>query len=104
MICFSSAAAADIYMLDEHAQHLLKIIGKAQTPRGIIEPGEIEAALAALRQAIEQEPAPPEQDDADDDEAQGQSLTTVRLSQRAFPLMEMLQRAQRRAKPVLWGV
>lgn len=108
MLRFSSPAAADVYMLDAHARRLLEIIGKPPGERGVIVVEEIPAALAALRRAIEQERLAEAQaaaethepEQAPDDRAE----EPVRLAQRAFPLIDMLERAQRRGKEVLWGV
>lgn len=103
MFRFVSKAAGDVWMRDELAKKLLEIIGKPASVRGVITPGEIPAAIAALRAAIEQDkrlsaakPAQNRQDEAEMDE--------VSLSQRAFPLLDMLERSAKRKTDVLWGV
>lgn len=108
MLRFSSPAAGDIYMLDAHARRLLEIIGKKPGERGVIVVEDIPAALAALRAAIEQERSAEAQagepDEVEEEPDGGRTEQPVRLSQRAFPLIDMLERAQRHGKDVLWGV
>lgn len=105
MIRFSSPAAADVLMLDEHAKRLLELIGKAPQ-RGAIAADEIPAALAALRDAIERErrAAPPADGDEDEDREHEDQPPPVDLARRAWPLMEMLEKAQRKGAAVSWGL
>lgn len=101
MIRFRSRAAADIHMLDAHAYRLLELMGKPRQARGALDVDEIEGALALLRKAVAQEKtetAPPGDDPEERDEA------TVDLARRAWPLIEMLERAARRGKAVSWGI
>lgn len=110
MIRFSSKVAGDVQMLEAHGEQVLRAIGKAVEERGVITPGQIPAALDALRIAI------------DGDVAQRRELLAaavakakaegveepvdhgVDLGRRAFPLMQMLERALTEQEPVLWGV
>jgi Domain of unknown function (DUF1840) len=101
LVTFRSRAAAEIIMVRDVADRLLEIIGKEAAERGVITPPQIEAALASLEQAVAAERARGE--DRVDDE-QPLHLQAVSLRQRAFPLMEMLRAARRRAVDVTWGI
>ena len=101
MIRFTCKATGAFEMLDEHGARLLGVIGKQAGERGIITAEQIPGAIAALRAATANERKAsrgPRDDSGDDDEQ------PVSLAQRAFPLLDMLERAQAANEPVLWGV
>ena len=54
---FKSKAAGDLIMLEPNGRRVLEIIGKDAGPQGIIQPGEMPAAIAALDAAIQREEA-----------------------------------------------
>lgn len=109
---FQSKATGDVVMLPAHAEALLRIIGKDAAPQGILTAADMPAALAALRDAIAQEEArraaaadaagPPGEEAQDD----GQRAEEERpgLRQRAWPLMQMIERAAAEGQAVVWGV
>jgi hypothetical protein len=105
LITFKSKAAGDVPMYAEHAKILLAVVGKSlepeAAPRGIITAAEAPAALAKLKAAAEAARRT-DQDSARDDEP-GRPIA-VGLAQRAFPLIEMLDRAVQDGRDVVWGV
>jgi cyclopropane-fatty-acyl-phospholipid synthase len=105
MIRFSSAATGDVNMLDEHAAHLLEAIGKTRGERGVITAEEIPAALAALRAAIAGDaPRHARPEDTDDPDERQRREHDVDLGRRAYPLIDMLERAVKNNKEITWGV
>ena len=99
---FRSKAAGDLIMLGPTGDQLLRLIGKEPAPKGIIEPVAMPAAIAALEKAV-----------ADDEAVRGQAESEgkpppregfISLRQRAWPLVEMLRRAQAAEKEIVWGV
>lgn len=98
---FKSPAASDILMLQKDGAHLLKLIGKDPDAPGIIEPDQLPAAIAKLQAAIgfdksaRKSEGRVESDDGND---------RVNLSQRAYPLLQMLIASQKAGEPVVWGV
>lgn len=109
---FQSKATGDVVMLPLHAEALLRIIGKDAAPQGILTVEDMPAAMAALRSAIAEDEARraqpadpaaqlgPDADDADErpeEERPG-------LRQRAWPLMQMIERAAAEGQAVVWGV
>lgn len=103
---FKSKAAGDVIMMGPSGDHVLRIIGKAPAPKGIIEPSAMPAAIAAIEQAVLDEEAARQQAEADA-AAEGRTLPPaegVTLRQRAWPLVEMLKRALAANKEVVWGV
>jgi hypothetical protein len=110
LVVFRSKAAAEIYMFAESAHRLLRIVGKAESERGVIQADEVAEALGRLTAAVEkekdelrQERARREVDERIGDAHSEQPLP-VTLGQRAFPLIEMLRAAQRKRVDVTWGV
>lgn len=112
LVRFSSKAAAEVFMLEDHAARLLQAIGKEAEPRGVITAAQIPDALARLRGAIRAEqqaeveaaarglPAV----DEDNDEARERRANHVSLDRRAFPLIDMLEKSAAKGADVLWGV
>jgi regulator of protease activity HflC (stomatin/prohibitin superfamily) len=103
---FRSKAAGDLIMLEPKGRRVLEIIGKDAGPKGIIEPQQMAGAIAALEQAIAQEEAE-QQAATDEAKAKGQvapRFDNVSLRQRAVPFIDMLRRADKAGKEIVWGV
>lgn len=106
LYCFKSKAGADVIMMADSGDAVLRLMGREPAPRGIFEA----AALPGLMQALEAGVA---EDDAafqrvvDEAKAAGQPAPRrqgVSLRQRAWPLHELMQRSQREGADVVWGV
>ena len=113
-ITFKSQATGDLFMVQAHAESLLKLLGKAPAAKGIIEPKDMPAALQILRalgdEVSEDEAARAaararEEDQGEDDQRepdfQGERVS---LRLRAWPLIQMLEQAHAADKPIVWGV
>lgn len=105
---FKSKSDGDVVMMAPVAEELLRLIGKEPAAQGIIEAAALPEALHALGSAMAQSEAqdasvaarptdPGSADDAPDDDA-------VALNQRAWPLVEMMKRAQAEGHHIVWGV
>lgn len=106
MITFSSAAGADVDMLDAQGERLLDVIGRTGMWRGVITAAQAGDAIARLHAAgaaerSQQPSIEPGMDVGAGDERDAELVT---LKQRAFPLMQLLKRAQAADQPVLWGM
>ena len=94
---FKSKAAGDVIMLGPNGDQLLRIVGKEPATQGIVEVADLGAAIAALEAAVA----------ADEVALQGPEAAPrerISLRQRAWPLVEMMKRAQRARQPIVWGV
>jgi len=108
LITFQSAAAADVIMFGDVAQRLLTVLGKdTSTAAGIVTVEQLPGAIAALRRAIDEDKRHHGKDegpaDDEDQEAPRGMAAPVSFYQRAWPLLEMLEYAQKEGKPVTWG-
>ena len=102
LVLFNSKAAAEFYMLPEHARAVLAAIGKDLTTDGIITPAQVPAARQALQAAVDCA-APPPADLDDPDQAPPPAMTrAVGFAQRAFPLLAMLRAAEKKSLDVIW--
>jgi len=105
LITFTSKSAADVPMYLENAKALLAIVGKPlepSDPRGILTAEEVPAALAKLKSAADaSRRAGKEHPEHEEDPGQPMA---VGLAQRAFPLIDMLERAAGEDHDVMWGV
>jgi hypothetical protein len=103
---FKSKAGSDVIMMGPHGDKVLKLIGKDAAPKGIIEPAAMLAAIQAIEQAVLAEEEARRQAEAEA-EAEGRTLPPaegVSLRQRAWPLVELMKRAQRDGHDIVWGV
>ncbi len=103
---FKSKAAGDTIMLGPNGDALLRALGRDPAPSGIIEPPMMDAAIAALEQAIRDDEAARARARAEA-EARGETLPprdAVTLRQRFWPMIEMLRRARAAEAPIVWGV
>ncbi len=90
-------------MFGEPAVKLLKMMGHSGTVPSAILARDIPAALARLKAAVEADPeAPLPGPEPDDKDAEPRPKISVR--QRAYPLIDLLTRAQKRGCDVMWCV
>ncbi|MFC6672160.1 DUF1840 domain-containing protein [Marinobacterium aestuariivivens] len=106
LITFRSEAYADITMFGDIAKQLIRLSGHSVVVPGALLAGDVPDALANLKKALEQPPEPADakpkskkKEDEDEDEEQP---PPVSLTQRAYPLLEMLEAAARDGKDVMW--
>lgn len=103
---FKSKATGDLIMMGPNGDQVLRIIGKEPAPKGIIEPPAMAAAIAAIERAVADDEAARAQAEREA-QAEGRTLAPrdgVSLRQRAWPMVEMLRRAQAAGHDILWGV
>ena len=96
----TTASYPDITMFGEVALKLLKMMGRRGTVPSAISADDIPAALALLHKGIAHADAELE-DQPQHDEEEGEERP-VSLHNRALPLIEMLEAAQREGVPVMW--
>jgi hypothetical protein len=113
IVIFQSAAAGDVIMFGDVAQRMMKIMGKDITDKGIVTVEQLPDAIARLKAAIDedkQQRAGLQEEDLPRTESAGggnkasSSRPFVTLTQRAVPLLELLEWALKKKKPVVWGV
>lgn len=93
---FRSKAGADVLMVGVHAMSLLEALGRAPAPQGVFRGPQLAEALAAWDRWVPpsaEEPAAEEQDEA---------TPAAGLRQRAWPVCELLRRAQSEGVDVVW--
>jgi len=103
---FKSKAAGDLLMMEPVGSELLRVIGKEPASKGIIETAAMPSAIEAIERAIAREEALPLQAGTEA-ATEGIELSrneVVTLRQRAWPLVEMIKRAQQENENIVWGV
>jgi hypothetical protein len=98
---FRSKATGDLVMLGPDGDQLLRLLGREPAAKGIIEPVAMPAARRALEDAVAAETADAA-DDADDVN-ETKPRGGVRLRQRVWPMLQMLERAEAAGEPIVWG-
>jgi hypothetical protein len=107
---FKSRAASDLIMLEADARHLLKIMRGDDPAKGIVQVKNLGSAIAALEMAVAKDALARQQRTesakhrGENDTEDLQPLPAVTLSQRAAPMLKMLQRCQREGEDLVWGV
>lgn len=95
---FKSRATGDLIMTQPVGDRVLALIGKANTPQGIIEVDQMPAAIGALESAVAAESPRA----GGDDDAAGKG-DKVSLRQRVWPMVEMMKQAMGEKQPITWG-
>lgn len=109
MYKFKSRATGDLIMLEPNGRQMLKILGRTDETawaKGILEPVDMPAAIAALEAAIvadEQRRKAAEEKALEEGEALPPS-EGISLRQRATPFIAMIQRCLEADKEIVWGV
>jgi hypothetical protein len=102
---FQRKATGDVLMLGPGGDEVLRTMGIAPTTQGIIELATMAAAIKALEPAVARDNAardpsgPAAREGAAPPDDGG-----VTLRQSAWPLAEMIKRAQAAREPIVWGV
>ncbi len=105
---FKSRATGSVVMLQPVAERLLEIIGKAPGPAGIVTVAQLPEAIRRLEAAVAAERAQPAASAApqpsDDTQEGPDPAARISLTQRAWPLIEMMKAAATAERDVTWGV
>ncbi len=112
IVTFQSPASGDVIMFGDVAQRMMKLMGKDVADKGIVTVEQLPEAIARLKAAIEEdkqqragkrdEDLP--QTEPDRSGSAQSSRPFVTLTQRAVPLLELLEWSLKKKKPVVWGV
>jgi hypothetical protein len=101
LITFKSKASGDVIMLGQNGREMLAVLGKdADASQGIFTVDQLPGTIILLQQAIAADKARR----WDPAAAARTADPGVRLSQRALPVLDLLQRSLKRDVPVTWGV
>ena len=117
IVIFQSPAAGDVIMFGDVAKRMMKLMGKEPTDKGIVTVEQLPDAIARIKAAIEEdkqqragrnpEDLPQTEPDGSGSGSGGRgqgSRPFVTLTQRAVPLLELLEWSLKKQKPVVWGV
>lgn len=100
MLVKFQSEAGTLAMFGDVAVPLLKLMGHSGTVPSAILPEDIPAAVARLKRAVAASPDSASQ--ATDKARDAGEELPVSLKQRAFPLIELLERAAKRECEVVW--
>jgi hypothetical protein len=109
IVIFQSQAAGDVIMFGDVAYRLMEIMGKEAAARGIVTVEQLPETIAHLKAAIARDKESraglgeddlPQTEQAPD----GSKRAYVSLTQRAVPLIELLEWSLKKQVPVVWGV
>jgi hypothetical protein len=97
MLVRFDSKAGSITMFGDVAVELLKLMGQSGVLPGAVLAADIPAAVERLRRAVDRQPAGTSNTGENE-----QGEPKVSLRQRAFPLIELLERAAQRGADVVW--
>jgi len=108
LVVFQSKAAGDVIMFGDVARRLMTVMGKDPEAKGIITVEQLPAAIERLETAIADDKARnarmSDEERPQVEGGEGGKRPYVSFAQRAAPLLDLLQWARRKEKPVVWGV
>jgi hypothetical protein len=102
LITFTSKSHPDVVLFGDIAIIFLRAMGASETPPGILRGEEIRQAADKLQQYLRMvlEPA---NDGAQESKQTGEKLPpSIKLQQRALPLLELLEKAHKKGHDVIW--
>ena len=109
LVIFQSKVAGDVIMFGDVAYRMMEVMGKEAGPQGIVTVAQLPDAIARLKTALAADKAQhaalaakdlPQIEQAPD----GSERPVVSLTQRAVPLIELLEASLQKNEPVVWGV
>ena len=109
LVVFQSKVAGDVIMFGDIAYRMMEVMGKEAAQQGIVTVEQLPDAIARLKAAIAADKAQhaalaakdtPHFEKAPD----GSERPIVSLTQRAIPLIELLETSLQKKEPVVWGV
>jgi len=117
LVIFRCKVAGDIYMYEENAKPILDLLGK-EVKQGIITAAQSGDAIVILEEEIarrkeiearemaERELKAREEAEKDEflDKPKREAVEPISFAARAFPLLDMLKRANKKDKDIVWGV
>jgi hypothetical protein len=103
MIIRFESKAGSFIMLAEHALPLIRMMGHSGAVPGAIAAANLTGALEALRAGLAATPAPAPLPAVADDRDGEPPVPPVSSQQRAFPLVDLLERAARTRCEVQWA-
>ena len=109
IVIFQSPASGDVIMFGDVAYKLMEVMGKEPAAKGIVRVEQLPDAIASLKAAVardkESRAGLSEDDLPQTEEApDGGKRAYVSLTQRAVPLIELLEWSLKKHVPVVWGV
>ena len=116
LVRLTSKTSGEMIMFAEHARRLFEIVGKECTARGVFTTEQLPAAIARLRQAVQDDRQAQQSgerqdqrdgvDEREEDEEHAEARKAgrigVSLGQRAQPLINLLEWTQKEGGFVLW--
>ena len=100
LITFRTQAYGDVTMFGDVALRLIGLMGHSETVPGAIKAEDIPEALHKLKAGVAHQPEPPIADAETGQEDDQQDR--VGLGRRAYPLIELLEAAEKADCDVLW--
>lgn len=109
IVTFKSAACADVIYFGDVAQRLMALMGKDAGPKGIVTVEQLPEAIARLKAAIDADRERhlrlvQDEERGTETAEDGGTRPAVSLTQRALPLLALLEESLAEKKPVVWGV
>lgn len=92
LVTFTSSETGEVLMFASTAGDLLRVIGKECTARGVFTPAEMPVAVDRLRAAVAESERAADPAAEDEEDEAPRKPRPVTLRQRAWPLIDMLDR------------
>lgn len=106
MYTFKCKAAGNVLMAGSVGDQMLSGMGVAVSAKGILQPGDMPAAIRALELAVAEDESRRHKVESGSgaSDAQDEAEDAVTLRQHAWPLIELLKQAHAADEAMVWGV
>lgn len=108
LVVFKSTASGDIAYFGDVANHLIELMGKEATDKGVVTVEQLPEVIARLETAVAGDWSEHREhllaDETKELDPDGNERPHVSLTRRALPLLEMLKVSLKEKEPVTWGV
>ena len=104
MVTFQSRAAPEVMMLRDQAEYLLGLIGRRLDAQGVIMHDDLRGSINRLDSEISAVEQAERSLDQRHYSTGGNRMPSNELSQRAWPLLQMMREAERLQADIIWGL
>lgn len=101
LVTFHTPAAADVVMFGNIAVQLIQFMGHSGKVPGALQPEALPQAIRLLKTAVEDH-SPSDTDINSINENEDNDEAKVSLRNRSFPLIQLLEAAEREKEQVVW--
>lgn len=104
LVTFQSKAAPAVTMLRDQAEYLLGLIGRRLDSQGVITHGDLPGSIKRLECELSEAERTERRMDRAHHVESSDRMPANELSQRAWPLLQLMHESERQQADIIWGL